>query len=101
MANAKTAPSPRIKGTYEILLGPKDAILFETGNFCVIRRPPSNQKWPQRPDMRETIYWLASKLDDNKVLLLEGVAPRRRWQSARTELIEKCRSVAKMAEGSQ
>jgi hypothetical protein len=44
--------------------------------------------------MPETIYWLASRLDDNLYLLLEGVAPRTRWQAARNDLIEKCRSLA-------
>lgn len=96
---AKTAPNPRIAGTYEIYLGPKDNILFEADSFCVIKRPPNRSKWPQRPDMPETIYWLASRLDDNLYLLLEGVAPRSRWQSARSDIIEKCRSLADKASG--
>jgi hypothetical protein len=93
----KSAPNPRIAGTYEVSLGPKDEILFEVGSFCVIRRSRSRQKWPQRPDMPETIYWLASRLEDDLFVLLEGVAPRTRWQATRDEMIEKCRSLAKMA----
>jgi len=93
---AKQAPNPRIGGSYEIQLGPKDEILFEIADFCVIRRPRSRQKWPQRPDMPETIYWLASRLEGDKFLLLEGVAPRARWHATRADMIERCWGLANM-----